>query len=263
MTSDRKARPPVVLSEQISARGIAYSSRGTGPPAILLHGWCLSRGLWMYQEASLLEAHRVICPDLAGFGGSRGLAGPYGLERQADEVEMLLEELGVARAAVVGFAFGAAVAMELAARPGVVERAVLIGVPSAAHAAYRKMPRAMRRDWPEFARRSAVAICHREQSQAALGWLATMFAGTPLPVALETVEVLAEFEPLPLAGRLRAPALFVHGELDGVVPVSVSEECAAAAPEARLEVVPGAGHLVPIDAPAELDAILRRELAAR
>ena len=107
---------------------------------------------------------------------------------------------------------------------------VLVGVPSASTAAYEKMPRAMRRDWPLFAERSAAAICRGEHSTATLAWLGAMFGGTALPVALETVAVLGAFEPAEVAAQVAAPTLFVHGERDDVVPLRVSQECAARMP---------------------------------
>src|SRR5262245_45407925 len=170
-----------------SARGLVYSDRGSGPAVVFLHGWCLSRRLWMYHEEALLATNRVICPDLPGFGDSASLPGPYDLRRYGAELAAFVEELDLRDAIVCGFAFGAVVAMAAVAEHRMrAAQLVLIGVPSAATAAYDRMPRAMRRDWPEFARRSAVAICKQPQSEATLNWLAAMFGATPLPVALET-----------------------------------------------------------------------------
>jgi pimeloyl-ACP methyl ester carboxylesterase len=231
---------------------------------VLLHGWCLSRKLWTYEEEALLPDHHVITPDLAGYGRSDDLDSPYTLERHVDDVVGLLDELDVDDVTIVGFAFGAAVAMGVAtsgcARLGAV---VLIGVPSAAHSPYDKMPRAMRRDWPEFARRSAQAICAQPLSEASMAWLAGMFGATPLPVALAGVELLGEFEPETLAPQVAVPALLVHGADDAIVPVSISEACAKLMPKARVEVVEECGHLVVLDQKARLhdvvtDFIVRR-----
>jgi pimeloyl-ACP methyl ester carboxylesterase len=84
-----------------------------------------------------------------------------------------------------------------------------------------------------------------------------MFAATPLPVALETVALLGAFEPLDVASDVRVRCLFVHGEHDDVVPVTISERCAERMTDAKVEIVPGAGHLVPIDRSAEFDVALQ------
>jgi pimeloyl-ACP methyl ester carboxylesterase len=102
-----------------TSRGITYTQRGVGPAMILVHGWCLNRTLWTYHEESLASSgYHVISPDLPGFGDSRVLAGPYDLDRYVDELATFIQELGLDRVVVVGFAFGAAVAMALAARDG-------------------------------------------------------------------------------------------------------------------------------------------------
>ena len=247
----------------VTARGLAFTARGEGHPVVLVHGWCLNRTLWTYQEEALSHAFRVVSVDLPGFGDSKGLSGPYDLDHHADALSAALGELDLDGAVVVGFAYGAAVAMTLAHRdPTRVGGLVLIGPPSAATAPYAKMPRAMRRDWPDFAARSAQAICKRPLSEASQRWLGDMFGSTPLPVAIETCGVLERFEPVPLASELKVPTLLVHGELDDIVPMSVSEACAEALPDGILRTIADAGHLVVIDQPERLTELIA-EFATR
>jgi non-heme chloroperoxidase len=248
---------PPALTRGITARGIAYSRRGAGTPLVLLHGWCLNRSLWMYQEEYLAVSHVVFSPDLPGFGESAGLDGPYDMDRQVSELALFLRDVVREPAVLVGFAFGAAVALTLASRSRDGIRGIVsIGVPSAATAAYDKMPKAMRRDWPEFALRSARAICKSELSDSSLRWLGNMFAGTPLPVAIATVEVLRVFEPEPVCAAVEVPTLFVHGSLDNIVPSSVSARCAAIMSLAKVEIIEDSGHLVPIDKKERLGEIV-------
>lgn len=231
---------------------LIHSRRGSGPAIVAVHGWCLDRRMWMYLEEALVgTGHEVLLPDLAGFGESGELAGPYTLDRHGADVADLLDQAELRDVVLVGFAFGAGLLMHLP-RFDRVKGLVLIGVPSASHASYDRMPRAMRRDWPEFARRSARAICGQPQSEATLGWLERMFGATRLPVALSTVEVLGGFEPAEVADRVPVPTLLVHGHDDPIVPVSVSYDCAARMAHAKVVEVPDSGHLVPLDAPGFL-----------
>jgi len=240
-----------------SSHGIVYGDRGTGPAVVLLHGWCLNRGLWMYLEEHLLTSHRVVSPDLPGFGASQGLGGPYELDRYVDELQALVAELELEDVVLVGFAFGAAVAMGLAARRDLrIGGLVLIGVPSAGHAPYERMPHAMRKDWPEFARRSANAICRQRQSDATLAWLTDMFRSTPLPVALKTVELLGSFEPESVATGIAVRTLFIHGSDDDVVPPEISEACAERMERASVVKIPDCGHLVVLDQKEALGALV-------
>jgi pimeloyl-ACP methyl ester carboxylesterase len=231
-----------------SGRGLSYERRGSGSPVVLLHGWCLNGRLWTYVAEALQSDHDVVVSDQAGFGRSDHLDGPYDLDGYASDVLALLDELELADAALVGFAFGAAVAMAAAVHDDRrIGGLVSIGVPSAGHSPYDKMPRAMRRDWPEFACLSARAICKREQSDATLDWLARMFRATPLPVALATVGLLGAFDPVELAADVEVPTLYLHGDEDDIVPVSVSRACADLSPQGRLAVIEGSGHLVVLD----------------
>jgi pimeloyl-ACP methyl ester carboxylesterase len=239
-----------------SRRGLTYLRRGVGSPVLLIHGWCLSHVMWTYLEDRLVTAgHQVVIPDLAGFGSSADLAGPYDLARHGADTTDLLDELELDHAILVGFAFGGAVLMSLPSYARI-SGLVLIGVPSASAAPYRRMPAAMRRDWPEFARRSAVSICGTPKSEATLSWLARMFETTRLSVALETVGVLAGFEPAQVAASISVPALLVHGVQDPVVPLAVSEGCATLMPNGRVVPVEESGHLVVLDQPDALAEIV-------
>jgi non-heme chloroperoxidase len=236
-----------VIRSQTST-GMSFSARGHGRPVVFLHGWCLNRKMWIYAEEALLPGFQVITPDLPGFGQSDHLGGPYTLDRYASDVSRLIEEEKLSDAILVGFAFGAAVALECATRfPSRLKGVVAVAVPGASHSPYSRMPKAMRRDWPDFARKSAKALFHTAQSEATLHWLEAIFAAAPLPVALETVELLSSYEPAELVGKVEIPVFFLHADHDAVAPQSLGLACAQTAPKGRLEMVPDCGHLIVLD----------------
>jgi 3-oxoadipate enol-lactonase len=75
-------------------------------------------------------------------------------------------------------------------------------------------------------------------------------------------------EPLPThdvldrLGELRAPTLVVVGELDEETPLSYAELIAGGIRGARLEIIPGAGHITNLEAPEAVNAALRAHLDA-
>jgi pimeloyl-ACP methyl ester carboxylesterase len=228
-----------------TARGVSYRRRGTGRPVVLLHGWCLDGSLWTYEEDLLAADHEVITPDLPGFGRSEGVAGPYGMEAQAEALLELLDEADVHDAVLVGFAFGADVALSAAVRDDSrLAGLVLGGTTTGAQFPAERMIRSMRRDWPDFARRSAQVLCPPPQSEATRDWLERVFGGNALHVAVEAAEALGEFEPLPLCAQLDIPAVFVHGADDDVSTVDVARACSEAAPQGELAVLEDCGHLL-------------------
>ena len=84
---------------------IAFDDRGDGTPLLLVHGFPHDRGLWAPQLRTLPGRARCIAPDLRGFGGS-GRAGPYSMDRHADDLACLLDHLQVERAVVCGLSMG-------------------------------------------------------------------------------------------------------------------------------------------------------------
>ena len=247
----------------VTSNGIAYERRGRGRPVVLLHGWCLNSTMWIYAQDALCPVHEVITIDLAGFGKSAGLAGPYSIARHADDLAQVLSELGLRDVVLAGFAFGAAVALELASRcdPNVAA-VVSVGIPDAGSSPYEKMPKSMRRDWPDFARRSAQALFHTPQSEATLAWLERIFGSASLLVALETVGVLAAYDPFDALAKVRIPVVFVHGDLDSVAPVEFGQKCAALMPNARVEVIGDCGHLIVLDQKTRFHEVVLRFIAS-
>ena len=204
--------------------------------------------MWIYQEAMLSQGWMVISPDLPGFGRSSSLPGPFELDRYVEETRDLIDDLRLEKPIIAGFAFGGVVGMSLvAADPKDIAGLILIGIPSAREAPYDRMPQAMLRDWPEFARRSARAICKQQQSDATLNWLEGIFAGTDPSVAIETCAILGVFEPTDIASAINIPTLLIHGALDDIVPVHVARACQQQIVGSTLEVVEESGHLVSLD----------------
>lgn len=110
---------------------------GHGPAVLLLHGFPHTWQVWERVLGPLSARHRVIAPDLRGFGASERAASGYDADTLADDARALLTSLGVASAAVVAIDAGVSPALSLALRhPGLVRRlavmeAVAGGLPGA------------------------------------------------------------------------------------------------------------------------------------
>jgi len=92
---------------------LAHDDEGSGPDVVLLHAGVADRGMWAGIVPGLAVAHRVIAPDLRGFGETPLPGGSYA---DADDVLHLLDDLGIDQAVIVGASFGGRVALELAAQ---------------------------------------------------------------------------------------------------------------------------------------------------
>lgn len=110
------------------------SQGGSGPPLLLLHGFPETHACWHRIAPRLAEAHRVVAPDLRGYGASEAPPGGplgegYTKREMAADLIALMADLGHERFVVVGHDRGARVAYRLALdHPEQVIRAVLLNV---------------------------------------------------------------------------------------------------------------------------------------
>jgi pimeloyl-ACP methyl ester carboxylesterase len=79
---------------------------GEGPPILLLHGWPQHWWIWRKVIPALAEDHRVICPDLRGFGWSEAPAGRYEISELAADVVALLDALELDEVDLIGHDWG-------------------------------------------------------------------------------------------------------------------------------------------------------------
>jgi pimeloyl-ACP methyl ester carboxylesterase len=123
-----------IVEHQIRVGDLTFNvaEAGSGSPVILLHGWPDSWHLWRRQIETLARSgHRVIAPDLRGFGESSApeALSDYSLGMLINDVVAVMDEFKVERAAVVGHDWGAALAWLVATfLPERVERLVAVSV---------------------------------------------------------------------------------------------------------------------------------------
>jgi pimeloyl-ACP methyl ester carboxylesterase len=245
-------------------------------PLVLLHGFGTSTFLWRHVAPALpLGQVTAWAIDLLGHGESdRPREGDFGIAAQALCVEQAMTSLRIGRATVVGVDLGASVALRLAAtRPARVHGVVLIGPPPPA--------RGRGADLAELGRLTATHLLEASRGMlgtaAWLGPLLTRSVATPeaMPAKLVAryaapfvgadgvrhLQLLAnaitddDVEELDL-GRIAARTLVLRGEQDAWCTSADATRLATAIPGAEVRAVPGAGRLVPEEAPETLAALL-------
>jgi pimeloyl-ACP methyl ester carboxylesterase len=200
------------------------------------------------------------------------IAAPYLLDDMADDAIGLLDALGVARAHVVGASMGGAIAQVLAIRhpqrllsmtsimatsgaPGLPPptqeaMAVLMKPPAPDKAAYIESyshtMRVLRNgSFPEEEARDAA----RAEAAFARGL-------NPAGAARQLVAILASGSRKRQLAGVRVPTLVLHGDADPLVPLACGVDVAETVPGARLVVVEGMGHALPLLCwPQIIDAI--------
>ena len=94
---------------------LSYIDQGDGDPVVLLHGIPTWGYLWHELIPRLSKSHRVLAPDLPGFGFSdKSDRFDRSIARQAEWIDQWLEQLGIERAAIIAHDIGGGVALRLA-----------------------------------------------------------------------------------------------------------------------------------------------------
>lgn len=251
---------------------------GEGRPVLFLHGLGGSRGYWGGAFDGLASAHRLAFVDLAGFGESIGVAGPYDVDghlARLDEVRR--RHLDGDGLVVVGHSFGSVVALAASARWPEVTGMVGFGLPAfrspAEATAHLRNLGPMERwlatgAWP--ARLACWAVCH---ARPLARLVAPLLAGdVPRHVASDGVEHTwrayeGSFRSLVEDARVRewvaarpVPRVVVQGTHDRVCPPEVACDVLAGLP-VDVRVVEGDHHL-PLRRPDRCVAVVEELLAA-
>ncbi|MGW5051983.1 alpha/beta fold hydrolase [Actinokineospora sp. NPDC004072] len=228
---------------------------------VLLHAFPLDARMW----DGVRSLPDLLTPDLPGFGSAPPPAAAPDLGVFADAVLAQLDAAGVERAVVGGCSMGGYVAMALLRKaPTRVAGLVLVDTKATA-------------DTPEAAA-NRLAVAERAEREGVAPWL----ADTMLPALLATPEhadhvrsLIEDQDPAAIAWAQRAmaarpaahdvlrtavPTLVVHGAEDKLMPVALAEELVDLT-GGSLTVLPGVGHLSPIEAPDAFTAAVRPWLA--
>jgi pimeloyl-ACP methyl ester carboxylesterase len=91
-----------------------YEIHGAGKPLVLLHGGLMTISLWGPILEALAENHEVVAVEFQGHGHTVDIDRPFGYEAFADDVDALMEHLGIAQADIVGDSMGANTGLRLA-----------------------------------------------------------------------------------------------------------------------------------------------------
>jgi pimeloyl-ACP methyl ester carboxylesterase len=105
-------------SDRVAVNGVAlhYEIHGAGKPLVMLHGGVNPADMFGAPLAAMAETHQVIAVHLRGHGLSSDGDAPWSSELMADDVDALLEAIGIGSADVMGYSLGGGVALQLAIR---------------------------------------------------------------------------------------------------------------------------------------------------
>jgi pimeloyl-ACP methyl ester carboxylesterase len=256
-------------ADMIEVAGVRLHVRDSGakdaPAVFLIHGFGGSLHSWEAWAQGLAATHRVIRFDLPGSGLSRpDPTGDYTDARTLKLLIALMDQLGVARASVIGHSIGGRMAWTFAAtHPERVDKLVLVSPdgfasPGFVYGTAPEVPasvKLMRWALPKALLKMSLAPAYGDP-QFMTNALVTryhdlMLAPGSRDALIARMQQTVLVDPRPLLQQIQAPTLLVWGEADGMIPFANSADYLKAISNVKLAAFKGIGHLPQEEGAAE------------
>src|SRR5215213_9109736 len=243
-----------MTSIRIKDINLAYTDVGSGPPVVLIHGYPFNRSLWNEQTEALGGKHRVVAPDLRGFGESDSSEGTATMNVLARDVAELMDRLEIAQAVIGGLSMGGYVALAFCNQfPARVKALVLADTRAQADTEEGKQTRFQQAE-------KALSEGMAGIADGMLPKLLTPDTVSKRPELVKRVrDMMLKTKPDGAAAALRGmaeredqtdfiagiavPTLILVGREDAITPVADSEQMQSRIEGSRLVVLENAGHV--------------------
>lgn len=249
---------PTQKNVTVAGLALAVTEAGSGSPVVVLHRSIGLHG-WGAFEDALCASRRVLVPDLPGFGHSDRPDWAREPRDLAIIINSLVNKLELADVTLVGLGLGGFIAAELATfQPGWLSKLVLVSAGGVKPPAGETLDQML--------------MAHDEYVKAGFSDTAKYVAAFGEKVTPDVKDVL-EFSRImtaricwspymfsrrlpPLLGEITASTVVAWGDDDNVIPVASGEVFADQIAGARLEIFPAAGHLIELEQPTALAALI-------
>jgi len=274
----RFPRPEMVRAGDVDT---FFLEAGSGPPVVLLHGLGATNASMLPPLWDLARDHRVLAPDLPGFGGSGKPIRSYDFPFFARWLRDFLDAVGIQKAVLIGNSLGGRIALEAGlSLPDRVDRMVLL-CPSPAFLRGRQAVPLVKLLRPELAL-VPMLLTHRAVVEVARSMFSkperlrsewydsfadeflrvfssprgrVAFFSAARQVYLEKPSGEDGFwDRLP---ALKRPALFVWGEKDRLVPARFAHHIGQALPNCESVVLKDCGHVPQYELPTKTNRLIR------
>jgi non-heme chloroperoxidase len=252
---------------------VAGPPPGHGPPPVVLaHCWTGSRAVWAPVARRLVAAgHPVVLYDQRGHGASSVGAELISVDRLGDDLATVVEQLDLRDAVLAGHSMGGMTVMACACRHPVLVKERARGLVLVATAAHGLAGGGRDRFWrivlwrgalnrlmvhPRLGRLFVRGTFGRSPAKGHVEATRALFVATPPGVRRDCAVAIGEMdlrEPLRL---VETPAIVVLGRRDRLIVNRLTRAIVDHTPGARLVELPRAGHMLPLERPYDVTAVI-------
>jgi len=245
----------------VNGLGIHYGvgaplTSARGPAVVFVHGAGGTQEQWRFQLRHLGPRWDTLAVDLPGHGESQG-TGYRTIEEYRDFLRDLLDALGIFRTVLVGHSMGGAIVQKIALTYP--DRLIALGLVGTG-ARLRVHPDILASVRHGDVQGAAQLISRWAYSEGVLSATVAQGAEAFARNMVETLEgdflACDAFDVMQEIGRIQVPALVVCGEDDRLTPVKYARFLQQNIPQASLAIIPGAGHMVMLEKPMDVNRII-------
>jgi len=245
-----------------------YEIHGEGTPLLLIRGWGSSSQRWSPNLLKALsQQHKLIIFDNRGTGRTSKPDTKYSIEQMADDASMLLDQINIPKAHIVGFSMGGMIAQRLSINYPEKTDGLVIACshpggdvapsPPKVYEVIEMMispPGGMsqRELWKKVMPLYSTPEHLEKHGESMLdAMLNSKTIPTPGYVMRRQLDAILEFSSVDELHMIKAPTLVMHGEKDAWIPVENSKVMAEKIPNAKLMLLDKSGHAF-LEQPVEM-----------
>jgi len=251
---------------------LSHDKIGSGIPLVFIHAFPLSRQMWKYNAPALSRNFQFIVADMPGFGGSPLEREESSMEYMADQLADTLKTIGISQKIILtGVSMGGYVCFQFFRKYSALLRGLLLV--STRATPDTEQARAKRLENIQLVRDKGISPLVEIMLGQFFGETAKKAGLQCIPEARQWMEmarpegVIAALKGMasrpdstPLLSGINIPALVLAGQEDKLAPQAEMEGMARQIPQSEFQVVPQAGHLLPLEKPREFNDLVLKFL---
>jgi 3-oxoadipate enol-lactonase len=242
---------------------------GSGDPILLLHAGIADSRMWRPQMTALCTQHRVIAPDLRGYGRSPIPNGPFSYQ---SDIGAILDYFQIEKTVIVGASFGSLLAVDYCLENSERVRGLVLISPFLSGFDSGEAIRSFNRQedelleagdlegatelnmrmWVDGPERGTEQVNQELRSQ--IGEMQREAFQVPIPTGAKLDD--KDINSMHRLEEIRCPVLILVGEADQEAVVEHAHEIARRVSGARIEVVPDAGHMLNMEQAEQVNMLI-------